>query len=120
MRIGLGNLTDEQARTNQFIVPDISIVMHFGVHQARAIFAERDEMERHGGTLSIIGWSDGTTVFWHRPDKRIPLDADELALVYRAYHQRCGELERAGREPAHHEELRWGDSKENTKKDATK
>ena len=86
MKYPQGSLTDQQARDNFFVVPELDDIYTFalGADGYRSFQAYRQELRAAGGDLLLIGWPDGTTITFSKDDRTAPINLDTLADTYRA------------------------------------
>ena len=81
-----GLLSEEQIRTTYFVVPPALIELlvrpFMGDWLADYVLEQRKLSETTGGATDLIGWPDGTTIVWTRPDAKKPIDVDKLVTGY--------------------------------------
>lgn len=82
-----GNLTPAQIRTTFFVVPALGIQLAYGQKFFCGFATQKEALQAMGGDLLLIGWPDGTTVQYSRPIENLPIDAEDLAGMYRQFHE---------------------------------
>jgi hypothetical protein len=80
------SLTDQQARDLYFVVPESDDLyrLALGEQEYPKFQAVRKRLHATGGELLLIGWPDGSTVAFIRPERTAPFDVDRLVVTYRA------------------------------------
>ena len=78
------SLTDQQAASTFFAVPELGIEFALGRDAYKNFCFRRALARSTGGELSMIGWPDGTTITYHRPDTLQALDVPNVVAMYRA------------------------------------
>lgn len=91
-----GTLTPDQIGSTSFAVPTLGIEFLYGPDAFAAFAARRKLIRDTGGDLLLIGWPDGTTVEYLRPQSQQECDVTNLAKFYHLFHIARAEREAQG------------------------
>lgn len=91
-----GNLSHTQIRCTFFKVPDLAIAHALGMREFQAFCIRRRSARAIGRDIWMIAWPDGTTVEYTRTLLNEPLDPEDLAGMYRQFHELVGAMTPAG------------------------
>ncbi len=78
------SLTDDQAAAMFFVVPELGIEFALGSNGYKDFCVQRSHARSLRGELQMIGWPDGTTITYSRPDASQALDVVNVTATYRA------------------------------------
>ena len=86
MRPNYTKLTEQKINSQWFVVPSAFLVLAYGKDFYKDYLQKQKAAELKGHELEVIGWPNGTTALWERPDPTKKINVEKLVAAYYAFH----------------------------------